>query len=437
MLRQPGRARRAFASLRRRFPLTVRGVGVLALAAAGLWFFGYAEADLVLLAVGWIAIGLVTLSALLVMGAAFALRRVSAAPAEAGTGLEAPRRLETGNWWRTGRTVPDWFALPWVQVSVGWERPEGAHSRLVAVDGRLAEELQPRRRWREAEAVRHWTVRDAFGLSAFTITERAPLAVWALPAVGRLRETPIVTANTGADGIPWPTGAPEGDRMDIRRYAAGDSARDVMWNVFARTRRLHVRLRERAVDPSRRLVAYLVAGPGDEATAAAARVALESGVLGESWAFGADGSEGVHRELESALEAVARSGSHAGSCALAAFLDAVDFSAETACVVFVPPELGSWVAEVAPILADRAGRISVVVGVDRLRVPRPRAPLWRRLLFESAPEAREGVLAEEVDEVARTLAPNAAGPPVVVVRSTGQSHGYGEATPSAARKDAA
>ena len=433
----PAKALRAVGWVRDRFPWTVRGLGVLGLAAAGLWFFGYAEADLVLLAVGWIAVGLVFVAALLVLASAFALNRVLGAQQEQDATAEAPRRLETGNWWRTGRTVPDWFALPLVQISVSWERPKGAGSRLVPIDGRLAEELEPRRRWRDVEAVRHWTVRDAFGLSAFTITERAPLAVWALPAVGRLRETPIVTANTGADGIPWPSGAPEGDRMDFRRYSAGDSARDVMWNVFARTRRLHVRLRERAVDPSRRLVAYLVAGPGDEATAAAARVALESGALGESWAFGADGSEGIHSELAPALEALARSGSHEGPSGFAAYLDAVDFGTETACVVFVPPELGTWVAEVARVLVDRPDRISVVIGVDRLRAPRPEAPLWRRILFEAPPEAREGALAEEVDEVARTLLPCAAGAPLIVVRSTGQSHTHAEVARAVARRDAA
>ena len=415
-MRLGSRLRRALRDVRRLVPWTLRGAGVATLSAAALWIWGFGEIDLLLLALGASGLAIVGVATgMVVVGAAglrHKLRKTVVAESRR-------RRVETGAWWRTGLRVPDWRAVPWIQLEVSWERPAGAEARLVPVDGSLVEEVRPERRWLQPVATRVWTVRDAFGLVAVSVRDARPLPSWVLPAVGRLREAPIVTALTGADGIPWPSGAPEGDRMEIRRYAPGDSARDVMWNVYAKTRRLHVRLRERAVDPSRRLVAYLVAGEGDEASAAAARVALESGGLGDEWTFGADGTPGGHTELASALEAVARSGGFEGACGLESFLEEVDLGDDAACVVFVPPRLGGWTPAVARAMARRPSRVAVVVGVDRLQPPRPSLAAWRRFAFEAS-EAR-GELIDEVFEVARSLALDASAPPLLVTRATGRS----------------
>jgi uncharacterized protein (DUF58 family) len=398
------------------FPWTLRGVGILALSIAAVWFWGFGEIDLLLLALGATGIAAVTLATLLVGFGALRVRRNLRAQ-KSVTG--PPRRLETGGWIATGLTVPDWRAIPWLELEVDWIDPTGAEARLVPRDGALVEEVRPQARWLQPNAIRSLVVRDVFGLTSMAVRDERALSAWVLPAVGRLRETPIVTALTGADGISWPSGVPEGDRMEIRRYAPGDSARDVMWNVFARTRNLHVRLRERAVDPSRRLVAYLVAGAGDEASAAAARVALETGGLGDEWTFGADGTPGSQDEPAAALEAVARSGGFQGDCGLGRFLDGANLGEDTACVVFAPPRLDRWLPEVVRVLSTRAGRISVIIGVDRLQPLRPHRAAWHRFAFE-VPE-HPGEIPEEVHEVARTLAPHAAAAPLLVVRATGRS----------------
>ena len=415
-MRLGSRLRRATWEVRRLFPWTLRGVGVSALSAAALWIWGFGEIDLLLLAVGASGLAIVAVaSGMVAVGAAglrWKLRQTVPEPAH-------HRRVETGAWWRTGLQIPDWHVVPWIQVEVCWERPSGADARLIPMDGALIEEVRPQRRWLEPEATRVWTVRDAFGLAAVSVRDTRPLPSWVLPAVGRLREAPIVTALTGADGIPWPSGAPEGDRMEIRRYAPGDSARDVMWNVYAKTRRLHVRLRERAVDPSRRLVGYLVAGARDEASAAAARVALETGALGDEWTFGADGTPGGHTELASALEAVARSGGFESECGLEMFLEEVEVGDDAACVVFVPPRCGAWTVAVARAMARRPGRVCIVVGVDRLQQSRPSRAAWRRFAFEVS--AVEGEPVDEVFEVARSLAVDAAAPPLLVSRASGRS----------------
>ena len=54
-------------------------------------------------------------------------------------------------------------------------------------------------------------------------------------------------------------------------------------------------------------VAYLLSSDQDEAAAAIARMSLETGALGEDWTFGADGWDHPCKDLESALDAVAKS----------------------------------------------------------------------------------------------------------------------------------
>ncbi len=410
------RLRVGLRAARHAFPFTVRGLGVLTLSIMAVWIWGFGEIDLLLLALGATGVAAVALATLLVGLGTLRLRRnLRRLSAHSPT----PKRLETGGWIPTGLSLPDWRAIPWIDLDVYWEEPVGAEARLVPRDGILSEEVRPRQRWLRTTAVRRFVVRDVFGLTALSLRDERALGSWVLPAVGRLRETPIVTALTGADGISWPSGTPEGDRMEIRRYVPGDSARDVMWNVYAKTRKLHVRLRERAVDPSRRLVAYLVAGKGDEASAAAARVALQTGGLGDEWTFGADGTPGSQCEPGPALEAVARSGGFRGSCGLERFLDEVDLGDDAACVVFVPPRLDPWLGEVARVMSRRSGRVAVVIGVDRLQPLRPQRAAWQRFAFEVP--AEPGEIPEEVHEVARSLAAHAAAPPLLVVRATGRS----------------
>ena len=72
---------------------------------------------------------------------------------------------------------------------------------------------------------------------------------------------------------------------------AGDSVKNIIWKVYARSRQLNVRLPEHSVFQSKKTLAFLLTSENDEAAAAVARVALQSGALGEDWAFGADGYE--------------------------------------------------------------------------------------------------------------------------------------------------
>src|SRR5690606_40595531 len=115
-------------------------------------------------------------------------------------------------------------------------------------------------------------------LVAWSITQDVELL--ALPQSDNVRALPLLRSLTAEDGIPDPGGNPEGDRMEIRPYVPGDSVRDIMWKVYARNRHLNVRLPERSVFHSNRTLAYLLSSADDEAAAAVARVAVESGALG-------------------------------------------------------------------------------------------------------------------------------------------------------------
>lgn len=412
--------RQRAATVRRLFPWTRRGVGVLVLAGAGTWWLGVGKVDLIVLAIGATALAAwLALSVAVVVNALWWRHQSQTDAAMPTEG--APRCLETDAETVTGRRVKRLRHWPFLQLDVRWELPRGVGARLVQdEEGVWVERVRPARRFRADQVARLWTVRDVLGLCESSFKEVAPLDHWALPAVGRMRETPIVSARTGADGIPWPTGAPEGDRMEVRRYVPGDSARDVMWNVYARTRQLHVRLRERSVEPSRRMVAYLVAADGDEASAAAARVALESGAFGDDWTFGADGTAAACDSRAAALEAVARSGGFAGAVGMRSFLSDHALGGGASCILFLPPRIGDWLPDVVRQLGALDVEAVAVIGVDQIAgARRPRAA-WARFALDPETALPEAVTTEELDEVVRTVAACTAAPPVVVVRQTGR-----------------
>jgi uncharacterized protein (DUF58 family) len=388
-----------------------------ALSGGALHLYGYGALDLVVFVVGIAGLALLALCALAAAGAALALRRRLRRREAGAAGLA---RLDAGAWARTGFALPDWPWLPLVQVRWEWLEPRGVECRAHALAGRLAEEIRPTRRALASRLRRRVISADAFGLARVAFQHEVPAALTVLPDRGHLRQAPVLAALAGADGIPYPRGAPEGDRMEIRRYAPGDSVRDILWKAYARTRQLSVRRPERSVLRSRRLVAYLVAGEGDEPAAAAARVALESGALGEGWVFGADGSPGCATELAPALEAVARSGGASGPTRLCDFLDSAEVDSAAHCVVFAPALAGEWVAEVARLARREPGRLSCVLGADGVARPGRARPAWRRLLLEEPPSP--GAPAAELDEVVAELSRSGA-PILVVDRSSGRVSG--------------
>ncbi|MFT4817319.1 MAG: hypothetical protein ACI9IQ_002834, partial [Cyclobacteriaceae bacterium] len=192
-------------------------------------------------------------------------------------------------------------------------------------------------------------------------------------------------------GIPNPSGDPDGDRMEIRPYVPGDSVRNIMWKVYARNRQLNVRLAEKSVFHSNRTVAYLLSSDNDEAAAAVARVALETGALGDDWAFSADGSEVPANTLPAALDAIAKSRAidKTLSYGLDEFLTRSAGQAGAHCIVFAAAEFAPWFEPLKKTISRFPGRFSLVLATDGFNETE-QLKLWQRLLLQDDPAGEKG-----------------------------------------------
>ena len=374
--------------------------------------------DLLIFVFSISGLALLFFSSLAVTSAAVYLSRQSR---RSGSGVFT---LEAGSAIRTGFALPALARLPLVRVEWQWTRPTGIDCRQRLEGRQLVEEVVAERRCRVQGIERRFVVSGAFGLSrvAWAHTEAKPVTV--LPRIGRLKSMPVVQSMSAAEGIPYPTGAADGDRMEIRRYTPGDSMRHVLWKTYARTRQLNVRTPERSIDRSQRTVAYLLTGERDEPAAAAARVALTTGLLGEHWLFAADGGEPTD-DLDEALRQIAASGSllpEAGAEAdgLKAFLDHPEIRGEVHCVIFAQAHPGPWIEPILAIIAAMPAPISFVLGTDGVE-PEVHSPWWHRLLF-TEPERPPSTSSQQLNDVMARL--EASGHGILVVdRSSGRSHG--------------
>lgn len=401
------RLRRALRRVLDLVPPTPLGLAVTAGAGWLLWAFAYAQLDLVVLAAGWGAIGLVALANLSTVAAAILVdRRLRRHfPPTGGD----PITLEAGRPSPTGATLPALTWFPFVQLGWRWEAPpDSAHFPAAVVESRrggqgfwevvtLQERTDQRRVRRRAE------VGDVFGLARIALRRDAPTPVRALPQVGRLGTAATLQSLAGGDEQPHPMGLVDGDRVDLRRYVPGDPARFIHWKVFGRTRKLVVRTPERSLSRARRTLVYLVAGRDDEASAAACRLALAKNAFGDDWTLSADGAGGDTSRPEEALAFVVRSVAHRdrGAEALASFLERGHRAGPAALVLFVPPRPGPWVDRVAEAARRRSRPPRVVIGVDGLAAAAP-APRWWRALAADPPPA--GSPLAELEQVVERLA---------------------------------
>ncbi|MGB8224228.1 MAG: DUF58 domain-containing protein, partial [Polyangiales bacterium] len=388
------RARRA-ADL---WPVTSLGMALAAVAFVALFRFGFKKLDLVLLVLGYGGAGLLLICTVLVVlsaiGLWLSLRR--------GSFRWSTSTFETGTPLPTGFSMPSLWWLPLVQVHWTWVSPEAAVADLVSEHGRLRERATLGRRGIVTTVTRRIVVQDAFGLARIAFWHRQPGPVEVLPHLGGIRRLPVLASLTGGEEYPHPMGLEDGDRVELRRYVPGDSARFIHWKVFGRTRKLMVRVPERALSRARRTVAYLIAGAHDEAAAAAARAAIEEEALGMDWQFAADGSPGATSDRSEALHKVMTSSGFVGESGsgLKRFLAEVDPAGPAALVLFAPPTMGRWLDEMRSLTARRYGRVRVVIAVDAVHEPRAHSS-WRRWLFR--PAGSSGVDRSDLERVGRAL----------------------------------
>ena len=394
---------RALAGL---FPLTARGVVALLCIALALRFFGYGAMDLMVFALGICALAILVscLFSVIVCGLILQRRIHRETGNESGRGSGNGKAFEAGFPNRTGFSLPPVGLLPLVRLQWSWHYPDRIDNRIrVAPDEFLEEEITPRGRCLSSRVTRRFEVSDVLGLCRYSWRLRRDRECYVLPRINTLNKLPLLHSLAAEDGLPRQSGEPVGDRMEIRPYVAGDSVRDILWKNYARTRQLNVRLRERSVAQGQRILAYLLSGPDDEAAAAVARMALESGALGEDWQFSADGTETPCGEIDSALRAVARSRAlgQPHSPGLERFLAQVDQRGASHCIVFAGAK--ALAASGAPQHGGGfRGRLSLVLATDGLEESRP-PPRWRSLLLRPEPRREGGGSRSELLVLCRQL----------------------------------
>lgn len=349
------------------FPVTVLGILVL---GAGVWtlkVFAAESMDMVLRFLGLGAIALVVLSLVLVVLTTMILKLRGAPP------WPGDLTVETGVAVETGVRLPWLGFLPLIQVRFEWLNPGGVQVVPRRRWMRLKETVVASERGEHAALTRRVVVQDVLGLSQLAIRWRQPAPITILPRIGQLARLRVLRSLAGGDEWPHPMGLDDGDRVELRRYVAGDPARFIHWKIFGRTRRLMVRMPERALSRADRTAAYLIAGSHDDATAATARLALEEGSLGVEWVFAADGTGGSTENRAEALAAVVRSKSAAGAPAsgLLDFVRRSEKRGPMSLVIFAPPTAGPWLDSVLAVLRHRPQGFRVVIGVDEVVEPDP------------------------------------------------------------------
>ncbi|MEZ5491314.1 MAG: DUF58 domain-containing protein [Gammaproteobacteria bacterium] len=370
--------------LREHFPLTTQGVIALTLTLLALQVFGYGAMDLVVFALSICAVAILLFSLFCVIFGGL-LQQLRIRKQINATGhARKPVMLEAGFPNETGFSLPDLKYFPLIKLS--WEvvYPDQLLTRLrtESDSNRLLEEIIPQQRCKTSKLTRLFTVSDVLGFCRYSWRQSQSVELIALPRSNTIKALPILRSLTSEDGIPSSRGNPEGDRMEIRPYVPGDSVRNIMWKTYARSRQLNVRLAEKSVFQSNRTVAYLLSSQNDEAAAAVARVAIESGALGDDWVFGADGSETVCEDRESALVAIAASRAldEPFSYGLDNFLRHSSNQAGSHCIVFAAAESGPWTDSLNQTISRFRGQFSLVLATDGFHEPE-KVSLWKRLLF--------------------------------------------------------
>ncbi len=254
-------------------------------------------------------------------------------------------KLETGYPRETDFRIPI-FYLPFTEITWVWSYPTHIQTETKSDWRGVSERVTAFHHFHADRITRVFIVRDIIGLARIQWSQDFECSVLVLPHQEQFNTNQVLPSVSDGDDTSDPYGAPHGDRIEMRKYTPGDSSRDIIWKIYARTRRLMVRTPERAITAQPRSCAYLIGANGDTVSARLARTILERHMLGDNWGFGADGTPGLITNLGLALQAIARSGNHeliessqATSTGLAKYMQEAELHGYNNCLVFVPARL--------------------------------------------------------------------------------------------------
>jgi len=394
------------------FPLTPAGFIILFVSVSTFFTIGVQRLDLVVLTLSAFIIGIVLLLSLLVSSIAIWLRltwpqRLNSTSLDQPCGIPAATEFEP--------FLPRW--LPLIEIDWKWLSPVA-----VTVDPRSfvagnGEFVIANRRGRAETIMRKVTIRDVFGLTAISLSFTNAAKIRFTPAPAGLDSLRLYQSLARGEDLSDPRGSKEGDRVDMRRYAQGDPVRLILWKVYARTRKLLVRIPERAMASNPRACAYFVAGRNDEASAALARVMIERELLGESWRFGADGATDAAHTPEEAIESLVVSGNFDPSMpsGLGTFLKQAEKEGFAVCLVFMPPQPGKPAKDAATTISRSRLKTHIYAATDTCgAAPEPQSRL-HHLLFQ--PPSKHISTRQDLLSMAQAFQLS---PVSIVDRSTGQ-----------------
>jgi len=371
------------------FPLTLPGLLLLVVCLASFWWIGVGRMDMVVLAASSVGIFVLFLMLVLVVLAALVTHR-------RWTRSRMSEFLEVTSAQKhdTGFAAPFPRLFPFAEYAVAWDQPRNVDVSFEKTRSGRFENIVPLRRGRHSSIVRRLTVRDFLGLTAVTWARGDSVDLKVVPHSGQLDRMPLLEGLVGGEDVSHPLGDPHGDRVDMRQYTHGDSPRMILWKVFARTRKLLVRVPERAVTARPRSCGYLIAGEGDEPTAGLAKAFIERGGLGENWRFGADGDPRQASNAEEAVDGIVNSGSAPDDMptGFPEFLTRAQNDGFSTCYLFVPPAEGPWTTTALDAVARTSLRVHILTAIDGPPLEFRPPSLLRRLLFRPADARLHGDL---------------------------------------------
>ena len=334
-------------------PFSWGGSVFLLASLIALKWFGIERSDLVMVVLGAVGVALCILGFFLTLLAGlwmfFRLRKYEE---ETQISLVVGIPMETG----FSQKIPWWFPL--VQLKWDWDE----EFFFVNQRGRT-ENVTGLRRGEWDKIRRQIYVGDAFGICQIRFPFVQELRLKVIPNTKDLFEPRIVQGLQAGADVEHPFGKPQGDRLDIRNYSQGDPMRYILWKVYARTGELVVRTPERAYQPTKKMLAYLIVSPEDQVAAGMALVALQGDLLGTEWHFGVDGSSATVSQRDLAMQAVIGSG-FSEQIQAEGLSDFVRSAADesSSLLLFAPPKKGPWVDRVLE-LASRMP-VSVMISAE-------------------------------------------------------------------------